>query len=189
MSRIFSYLDLPQIPPALERECLKNIDLIDNDKRLNYLNTLEGIGHSITYVPTAVRSWLNTRIYSHLFGESVPTTVVDKTMLHVSHYIKHKEGTGVHPTHVDYGRNYAINYIINTGGKSVETYWCDESNTKEFSVIIQPRRWHIIEVNPARHGVSGIVIGQLRTIISVCFSPEDMNSFDFNNTFGKFLID
>jgi hypothetical protein len=170
---LFSYLNLPQLPAELELLCLENIKLIDNDLRLNELNKLEGIGHSITYIPHVVQKWLLKNILLPNFSP-VPIEMTTKTMLHVSHYIKHPEGTGVHPTHIDYGRKYAINYIIDTGGKNVKTYWTDDSKdniVKE--LVIEPRRWHILKVNPAWHGVTGIRIGKLRSIISICFSPDD----------------
>jgi hypothetical protein len=170
---LFSYLNLPQLPEELELLCLKNIELIDNDLRLNELNKLEGIGHSITYIPQTVQNWLLKNILLPNFNP-VPTEMTTKTMLHVSHYIKHTEGTGVHPTHIDYGRTYAINYIINTGGNNVKTFWTDDGkNNIVEELTIEPRRWHILKVNPDWHGVTGIQIGKLRTIISICFSPTD----------------
>lgn len=43
MNHIFSYLDLPQLPDSLEKECIQNTVFIDNDARLNELNKLESI--------------------------------------------------------------------------------------------------------------------------------------------------
>jgi hypothetical protein len=176
---LFSYLNLPQIPLELEHQCLKNIELIDNDTRLNELNKKEGIGHSITYLPPIVKQWLHDNIIVPNFNP-VPSEMLGRAMLHVSHYIKHSEGTGVHPTHIDYGRNYALNYVIDTGGDNVSTYWTtDDKETVEFETIIESRRWHIIRVNPTWHGVRGIKLGRLRTVISLCYnSPVGSDSFD-----------
>lgn len=171
---LFSYLNFPQLPEELELLCLKNIDLIDNDLRLNELNKLEGIGHNITYIPPLVQQWILKNILVSNFNP-LPVEMTTKTMLHVSHYIKHQEGTGVHPAHIDYGRKYAINYIINTGGDTVKTYWFDTSKNNIIKeIVIEPRRWHILKVNPDWHGVTGIRIGKLRTIVSICFSPDDL---------------
>lgn len=183
---LFSYLNLPALPLELEQLCLDNIDLIDNDARLNELNKKEGIGHSITYIPQVVHSWILKNILLPNFNP-VPAEMTTKTMLHVSHYIKHQEGTGVHPTHIDYGRKYAINYIIDTGGDNVKTYWTDDSkNIIIEEVVIEPKRWHILKVNPAWHGVTGIRIGKLRTIISICFSPIDTN--EVTEVFKNILV-
>jgi len=185
---LFSYLNLPQLPVELEQLCLKNIDLIDNHEDLNRLNKLEGIGHSITFIPSVVHVWLKRNI---LFPNFNPVTeeMLNKTMLHVSHYIKHPEGTGVHPTHFDYGRNYAINYIIDTGGDNVVTYWTeDDRKTIIKEIVIEPRRWHVIKVKPDLHGVKGIRIGKLRNIISICFSPNDLESFIPEDYFKNVML-
>ena len=183
---LFSYLNLPALPLELEQLCLDNIALIDNDARLNELNKKEGIGHSITYIPQAVQNWIFKNILVPNFNP-IPPEMMTKTMLHVSHYIKHQEGTGVHPTHIDYGRKYAINYIINTGGDNVKTYWTDNSKNNIIEeLVIEPKRWHIIKVNPAWHGVTGIRIGKLRTIVSICYSPDD--SVDVRDFFNKIIL-
>lgn len=184
---LFSYLNLPKIPTELEQLCLTNIDLIDSDSKLNELNKLEGIGHSITYLPPSVKSWLLKNIIIPNFNP-VPAEMVSRSVLHVSHYIKHSEGTGVHPAHVDYGRNYALNYVINTGGDKVVTYWTDVNKEHiTFETEIEPHRWHVIRVNPDWHGVRGIRVGKLRTIVSICFSPADLETFDDEAYFGKLL--
>lgn len=185
---LFSYLNLPQLPVELEQLCLKNIDLIDNHKDLNRLNKLEGIGHSITFIPSVVHAWLNRNI---LFPNFKPITeeMLNKTMLHVSHYIKHPEGTGVHPTHFDYGRNYAINYIIDSGGDNVVTYWTEyDRKTIIKEIVIEPKRWHVIKVKPDWHGVKGIRIGRLRSIISICLSPSNLESFQPEDYFKSILV-
>ena len=183
---LFSYLNLPALPLELEQLCLDNIDLIDNDARLLELNKKEGIGHSITYIPHVVQNWLLQNILLQNFNP-VPSEMTANTMLHVSHYIKHQEGTGVHPTHIDYGRKYAINYVINTGGDNVKTFWTDDSKNNIIKeIVIEPRRWHILKVNPAWHGVTGIRIGKLRTIISICFSPPD--NIDVREFFKDIIV-
>jgi hypothetical protein len=184
---LFSYLHLPQLPVELEQLCLKNIDLIDNDTQLTELNKKEGIGHSITYIPDLVKIWIFVNILQPNFNP-IPREMLTKTMLHVSHYIKHTEGTGVHPTHIDYGRNYAINYIIETGGDKVNTFWTNDTKTEIVKeVVIEPRRWHVIQVNPAWHGVTGIKIGKLRSIISICLSPADLENFNATEYFRSLL--
>ena len=184
---LFAYLNLPQVPNELEQACLKNIDLIDNDINLNELNKKEGIGHSITYIPSSVKQWLFENIIEPNFNP-IPVDMMSKTMLHVSHYIKHTEGTGVHPTHIDYGRNFALNYIIDTGGDCVKTYWTkDDRKTIIFETVIKPRQWHIIRVNPDWHGVTGIKIGRLRSIISMCFSPRNLALFSIEEYFKDII--
>jgi hypothetical protein len=184
---LFSYLKLPEVPFELEQLCLKNIELIDNDSRLNELNKKEGIGHSITYIPQTVKDWIFTNIIHPNFNP-IPQEMLKKTMLHVSHYIKHPEGTGVHPTHFDYGRNYAINYIIETGGNNVTTFWTDDDRTNKVKEVnIEARRWHVLKVNPTWHGVTGIKIGKLRSIISICLCPAHLESFNAEEYFKSLL--
>jgi hypothetical protein len=183
----FSYLQLPKLPLELEQLCLKNIDLIDVDLRLIELNKKEGIGHSITYIPQLVKEWILVNILQPNFNP-IPQEMLTKTMLHVSHYIKHTEGTGVHPTHIDYGRNYAINYIIETGGDNVKTFWTSDDNTTVIEEVkIEERRWHVLKVNPTWHGVTGIKIGKLRSIISICLSPTDLENFNATEYFRSLL--
>jgi hypothetical protein len=118
----------------------------------------------------------------------IPQEMLTKTMLHVSHYIKHTEGMGVHPAHIDYGRNYAINYIIETGGDKVNTFWTNDTKTEIVKeVVIEPRKWHVLQVNPVWHGVTGIKIGKLRSIISICLSPTDLENFNATEYFRSLL--
>jgi hypothetical protein len=176
----FSYLQIPTLPKELEELCLKNIDLIDNDPELNGLNKKEGVGHNITWCPPEVISWINTNIHDKL---NLPRQGVT---LHVSHYIKHTEGNGIHPIHFDYGRNYAINYVLDTGGSDVITSWYeDDKTTIVDQVEIEQSKWHIIKVKPTLHGVEGIKVGRMRVIISVNYSPEDMETFDENSFFDR----
>lgn len=185
---LFSYLNLPQLPEHLEKLCLRNIDLIDNHDDLNRLNKLEGIGHSITFIPPIVKLWLKNNILTPNFNP-IPEEMLTKTMLHVSHYIKHPEGTGVHPTHFDYGRNYAINYIIDAGGDDVVTYWTDDTRHNVIKEIkIEPRRWHVLKVKPDWHGVKGIRIGKLRSIISICLSPDELTPFVPEEYFKNLMV-
>jgi collagenase-like PrtC family protease len=185
---LFSYLNLPQVPEFLEKLCLNNINLIDNHDELDRLNKLEGVGHSITFIPSIVQVWLKNNILIPNF-DPVPAEMLTQTMLHVSHYIKHHEGVGVHPTHFDYGRNYAINYIIDPGGDDVVTYWTeDDRHTVIKEIKIEPRRWHVLKVKPDWHGVKGIRIGRLRSIISICLSPSDLESFQPTDYFKSLIV-
>lgn len=184
---LFSYLNLPQIPPELEQKCLDNIELIDRDTRLNELNKKEGIGHSITYLPAEAKVWLLDNILKPYFNP-IPKDMLEKTMLHVSHYIKHTEGTGVHPIHFDYGRNFALNYIISPGGENVSTFWTDETKENILEeVVIEPRRWHLLRVKPDLHGVRGIRVNKLRALVSISYSPADLENFKAEEYFKEIL--
>jgi hypothetical protein len=100
-------------------------------------------------------------------------------MLHINKYIEHIEGNGVHPVHIDYGRQYAFNYILTLGGSNPVTSWyMDDKTTVVEEYNIEEKRWHLIRVNPAWHGVKGQQAEQVRTIISLCFDPEDLNTFN-----------
>lgn len=185
---LFSYLDLPSLPTEFIDQCKKNIDLIDNNDFLNLKNKKEGIGHSITFIPSHVSKWLKQNCTGPLFKEEIPYEA-RSFMLHVSHYIKHEEGNGTHPIHFDYGREYAINYIIDKGGDQVITSWYkNDRKTVIEELEIEPFRWHIIRVKPALHGVRGIQLGRLRCVVSTNFNIPD-DKFDFKSYFGDKLIE
>jgi hypothetical protein len=75
--------------------------------------------------------------------------------------------------HTDYGRKYAFNYIIDTGGDDVRTNWYDNIIDKNIieSHKIEPFRWHVIAVNPELHGVDGIHPDRKRISISLNWDP------------------
>lgn len=185
---IFSYLDIPSLPTEFIDQCKQNIDMIDNNDFLNTKNKKEGIGHSVTFIPNHITSWIKQNCIAPLFKGEIPYEA-HGFMLHVSHYIKHEQGNGIHPIHFDYGREYAINYVIDPGGDNVVTSWYeDDKKTIIEEVEIEPFRWHIIKVKPTYHGVRGIRLGRLRCVISTNFNVPD-DKFDFKSYFGNKLVE
>jgi hypothetical protein len=175
----FTYLNLPPLPVEFEQQCLDLIPLSWTNERLIELNKKEGISHSITYLPPEVKGWIKQYITPVIDPESEHPELINKMMLHINKYIEHDQGNGVHPIHIDYGRKYAFNYILTLGGPDPITSWYeDDKTTLVEEYRIEEKRWHLLRVNPAWHGVRGQVEGELRTIISLCFDPEDANTFD-----------
>jgi hypothetical protein len=175
----FTYINLPPLPVEFEQQCLDLIPLSWTNDRLIELNKKEGVSHSITYLPAEVKDWIKQHIISIIDPEFKHPELINKMMLHINKYIEHDQGNGVHPIHIDYGRKYAFNYILTLGGPDPITSWYEKDKTtlvEEYR--IEEKRWHLIHVNPAWHGVRGQVEGELRTIISLCFDPEDVNTFD-----------
>ena len=184
----FTYVNLPKLPVEFEQECLNLISLSWTDNRLIELNKKEGISHSITYLPSMVKNWIKQNIISIIDPESHHPELINKMMLHINKYIEHSQGKGVHPIHIDYGRKYAFNYILTLGGSDPVTSWY--SNDKNIVVEehqIEEKRWHLIHVNPVWHGVTGQIDGQLRTIISLCFDPIDVDTFNPKEYFKNII--
>ena len=70
------------------------------------------------------------------------------------------------PIHTDRGREFAINYIIQTGGQNAETCWYEEFVQEPIdSVIIPKEEWHKLAVN-VHHTVRNIT--DWRFAITVC---------------------
>jgi len=175
----FAYINLPKLPAEFEQLCLDLIPLSWTDTRLVELNKKEGVSHSITYLPPVVKSWIIKNIIPILDPKFQHPELIKRMMLHINKYIEHTEGNGVHPVHIDYGRHYAFNYILTLGGSNPVTSWyLDDKTTVVEEYNIEEKRWHLIRVNPVWHGVKGQQAEQMRTIISLCFDPEDLNTFN-----------
>lgn len=166
----FSYLKFPKLPDEFIQPCFKMLTLIDHDPFLNKVNELEGPAVRITYVPAAAQRWIYENIVFKYFKHISQNLMMP--FIHVSqHKPNHERGPESHPIHFDYGRKYAINYFIDTGGDNVWTHWYDADKNKIESHHIEPFRWHIIAVNPELHSADGIVPGRKRTSISLNWDP------------------
>jgi hypothetical protein len=184
----FSYVNLPKLPIEFEQLCLDLIPLSWTDSKLVELNKKEGISHSITYLPSIVKSWIVKNVIPIIDPNFRHPELMNKMMLHINEYIEHIGGNGIHPIHVDYGRKYAFNYILTLGGPDLITSWyLDDKTTVVEEHHIEEKRWHLIHVNPVWHGVKGQETGKLRTIISLCFDPEDLNTFNPENYFKHII--
>jgi hypothetical protein len=74
------------------------------------------------------------------------------------------------PAHRDTGTLTKLSYIIETGGKDVETVFHNDNGSEAYSFIIEPHRWHILEANRL-HSVRGINSGQTRFSITARIFP------------------
>lgn len=80
-------------------------------------------------------------------------------------------GHGI-PIHRDVGyqgstpRTLAINYILDTGGDNIRTVIYDNNKNILESHVIQPMKWHSIQVNML-HCVLGLVPGKFRVALSL----------------------
>ncbi len=185
----FYYVNLPAIPEEFIESCLNNIPLSWLDPKLVELNKKEGVSHSITYLPKHVKEWIVKNIIPLLDPTNEHPELVNKMFLHINEYIEHNEGNGVHPIHIDYGRKFAFNYILTLGGeKPITTWYQPDKKTVVEEHVIEVKKWHLIFVNPAWHGVRGQEPGKLRTIISLCFDPKDLNKFSPSDHFKDILL-
>ena len=106
------------------------------------------------------------------------------------------QSTGIHAVHTDFGRTYALNYIIDTGGDNVITSWYKQkghpiirsekkeryqTDTESISyrdlekldyVKCQCNRWYLIQVN-VLHDVQNIT--SLRKSLTINVSDSDLN--------------
>lgn len=185
----FYYLNLPKVPEEFTQLCLDKIPLRDIDPILLNLNKHEGTSHSITYLPHQVKTWLNDNIIPKIDPTLQHYELFDRTYLHINEYIEHKNGSGIHPIHIDYGRKWAFNYILTAGAEDLPltTWYQNDRETIIEEHKIEVARWHLIAVNPIWHGVKGQRKGQLRTIISLCYDSKD-SSFDPEIIFKDIII-
>jgi hypothetical protein len=185
----FAYLNLPKLPEEYVQLCLDKVPLAWSDPKLIELNKKEGISHSISYLPSEVIVWLMRNIVPLIDPVNEHPELRSKMMLHINEYIEHEEGNGVHPMHLDYGRKYAFNYVLTPGADILPTTTWYENDKK--TIIeqhqIEAKRWHIIAVNPVWHGVKGQEKDKLRTIVSLCYDPIDLNTFDIRQHFGHLI--
>lgn len=186
----FTYVNLPKLPSTFNKLCLNNIPLAKTDKKLIDLNKKEGVSHSITYLPKIVKFWIIKKIIPLIDPKSKHNELIDNMFLHINEYIEHSEGNGVHPIHIDYGRKYAFNYILTLGASSppTTTWYLNDKKTIIEEHKIESEKWHLIAVNPIWHGVKGQEKGQLRTIISLCFDPENLENFNPAISFKNIII-
>lgn len=176
----FFYVNLPSIPVEFEQMCLNLIPMSWTNSTLIELNKKEGVSHSITYVHPKAKKWILENIIPIIDPARQHPELVHGMKLHINRYIEHSEGNGVHPIHIDYGRHYAFNYILTLGGNIPPTtsWYLDDKTTVVEEHQIEKNRWHLIHVKPAWHGVRGQEEGTLRTIISLCFDPKDLSTFN-----------
>jgi hypothetical protein len=186
----FSYVNLPKLPIEFEQLCLDLIPLSKTNPWLIEANKKEGVSHSITFLPTEVKLWIIKNILPIIDPSNKHPELTKKMMLHINEYIEHEEGNGVHPIHIDYGRKYTFNYILTLGGSNpVTTWYLNDKSTVIEEHSIEARRWCLLYVNPAWHGVRGQEPEKLRTIISLCFDPIELSTFDAKEHFKHILCD
>lgn len=78
--------------------------------------------------------------------------------------------------HSDYGRTWALNYVIDTGGPSSESVWyTDDRQTKLYGEIIPSRTWHYFNTE-YQHTVHGIDPAKLRTGITITVQKRSMDT-------------
>lgn len=171
---IFAYLNLPKFPDVMVNDCLKNIDIIDNDPVLyETVNKSRGPSNYGTWVTKEADTWLTTNIAKAYF-DPVPTEM-HLNLLNVTFYTKNPNKphlNGQQGPHKDIGRIWALNYYFTLGGEEVKTKWYDDEKNTLKTVYIEPFRWCILRVDRL-HSVQGIRIGQLRTFLSMSINKNE----------------
>jgi hypothetical protein len=156
----FSYLNLPSLPEEFVEPCIKNLEFIGIDPRLEQYNFYRQEMNRATYCPRYVIDWLIKNIKDK-FPE---VDGLNFAFLNITTYLN-----GYHPKHVDIGRSYALNYYINTGGTHTNITWFadDRETILHTEHDIQPNRWALLKVNPVIHEVDGIEPEKRRIFISM----------------------
>jgi hypothetical protein len=166
----FSYIKFPQLPEEYIQPCIDMLPLIGNSAFLNKVNELEGPAVRLTYVPAQAQRWIYENIVFKYFKHISQNLMMP--FIHVSQHRPNPErGPESHPIHFDYGRKYAFNYFIDTGGDNVWTHWYDNDRNRIESHHVEPFRWHMIAVNPELHSADGIEPGRRRICISLNWDP------------------
>jgi hypothetical protein len=166
----FSYVNFPKLPDEFIQPCLDMLPMIETSPFLRKLNELEGPAVRITIIPALAQKWIYENIVFKYFKHISNNLMMPFT--HVSQHMPNlKQGPESHPIHIDYGRKYAFNYFIDTGGDNIWTHWYDSDRNKIESHRIEPFRWHIIATNPELHSADGIEIGRKRISVSLSWDP------------------
>jgi hypothetical protein len=178
----FSYLNLPALPEEFIEPCIKNLELIGIDPRLDEWNNYRQEMNRASFCPTYVVEWLVDNIKSK-FPE---VDGLNYGFINVTTYLN-----GKHPRHVDVGRRYALNYYIDTGGDGTTISWFadDKETILHTEHNIQPKRWALLKVNPEIHEVDRIEQGRRRVYISMSIkeiaSDEDTFFKQIEHLFNK----
>ena len=180
---VFTYLTLPMFPSNLIPACLENMNLIDKDSTLfETVNKNRGPANYGTWLTEDANQWLLDHIAIPYFSPLRPE--MKRSLLNVTFYAKNKEKpefNGQQGPHRDIGRNWALNYIFDTGGDNVTTRWYDDNKCAIAETVIQPNRWCLLKVDNL-HAVKNLKLGRLRTFISMDLSikeNEDFNALEY----------
>ena len=186
----FSYINFPPLPDEFIKPCMDMIPLINTSQYLKKVNELEGGAVKITFIPPLVQKWLYENIVFKYFKHLSLNTMMP--YIHVSQHIPNRAiGPESHPIHIDYGRKYAFNYFIDTGGNNVWTHGYDHGSDKYKieSQKVEAKRWHIMAVNPEFHSADGIEPGRKRVAISLNWDPPvPKHMFNAREYFKDILI-
>lgn len=192
MHTLFSYLNFPVLPKHLEQMVLDAKNDVDLDKFAK-ANEREVYGTKIAFVPDPVSEWVHENVLSKMpknynqYGEFA--------CIHRHSYLdftgeswkyKYKNAQGVVPMHKDFGRHYAINYMVDTGGENVYTVWWDDNFKEIKRDKVELSRWCILSTK-VLHGVEGIEPGRDRVGIGLNWDPENIDKFDIKIDLQQFL--
>lgn len=193
MKTLFSYLNLPKLPNHLKDMVIESKNIV-YDEQYNAVNEREVYGTKIGRVPEPVRQWVQENILDK-FNSSNSNPHKDKILIHRHHYIefdgiswnyKYNNAKGIIPKHRDYGRHYAINYVIELGGDNVQTKWWDNDFNEILSVQVEPEQWCILSVKEL-HGVTGIELNKDRLIIGLNYDPVNIENFTIEQDLAQYI--
>ena len=119
-----------------------------------------------------------TRFATYLFssGLSILTDWIIKHCpceCHVAEYIISDCAISFHK---DLGRDYAFNYILDTGGENVITeFWDDSAQQLLSSVICEPNQWYVLNVSKQHR----VLEPQPRPRVLVSITPKYGVTYQF----------
>lgn len=172
----FAYLTLPAFPKELIPACIENIKLIETNPRLIPLNEFKGKMNRATILPKEADDWLVDNIAKKLF-DVVPKDMQNSFLNYTIYqkYWKREETWGTHPKHIDRGRNWGLNYYIETGGTNTQINWYHGDSIVAETPAIQPGRWCLLNAG-TMHSVKGIEPDQTRYYLSMSMNIDTLDN-------------
>lgn len=145
-----NYLDLPSVPEHL----LVTVSSILDSPRI--ASVTERDFFQIREASAELRTWTEENIIGMPFKFKAQYQIIGHG-LPIHRDVAYQGGKA---------RSLAFNYILDTGGNDIKTVIYDDSKNILESQVIQPMRWHSIQVNML-HCVLGLVPGKFRVALSL----------------------
>jgi hypothetical protein len=172
----FAYLSLPPFPKELIPLCMENIKLIETEPKLMSLNEYKGKMNRATILPKVADNWLVENIGKKIFDvvpEEMKRSFLNYTVY--QKYWKREETWGTHPKHIDRGRNWGLNYYIETGGVNTRINWYHEDSVVAETSAIQTGRWCLLNA-AVMHSVKGIEPDKTRYYLSMSMNIDSIDN-------------
>ncbi len=143
MSQFLAYLEQPELDPYLINEVFLSLSNKNNFQFGKYT-------------------------HYQIFPATKPLKDFTRKIFNFDHIVQVQKITKDLPIHIDFNRQLAFNYIIETGGEEVKTCFYNANHELIEEHIILKHKWHCIRVN-GNHNVKNIT--SQRIALTVNFPP------------------